>query len=147
MCEVLAREQQKELSLASQNPHLNLFYDINLLYFFNVIRKMQIVLRFMISTSQKDLFRLRKKLYFDDFSHDEGHFAQDADLCLEKILNSLAPYFSRDIQDLYLRSIRDSCLLILQHFSISFRAIMLEFNFLEKLKQERDEGRWLNHPS
>jgi hypothetical protein len=116
LLDVISKEQLKEQSLGAQSVYLNLFYNIDLLYFFNVIKKMQVFLRFMLTTSQKDLFKLRKKLYFDDFSHEERYFAHDADLCLEKILNGLAPYFSHDIQDMYLRSVRDSCLIILEHF-------------------------------
>lgn len=139
ICDLLQNENLDNKNLSEQNVYLNVFYNIDMLYFFNISRKMIVLMKFMLSTPQKMLFKLRKKLYFDEFSHEDQNFAYSADLSLENVLNRLSGFFTESIADEYMKVFRDSSLLIMEQFRISFAAIMKEFNDLKKAQNLIDD--------
>ena len=91
-------------------------------------------MRFMLVAPQALLFKLRKKLYFDEFSHEDINFAYSADLSIENVLNRLIDYLGSRLIDEYASVYKSSSILIIEQFSTSFGAIMNEFNDMNKVQ-------------
>ena len=113
---------------------LNLFYYIDLLYYFNIAKKMQVLVKFMMTREQYFLHKLKKKLYFDEFSDIDDHFAYSADLSLDNIMKRVLVLFSEDLIHDYYSNFSELCLMIVRDFRRSFDEIML------KMKAQEQQG-------